>query len=140
MNLDAALKQEIRRITRRELKSALDEVRAVMRRKKAEVNDLKQALQSAETAGRRTTATSVAQSFPDDVQFRFLSTPSSASREEGSHTGRIVPATSDQCSDAIQVAKRGGASHATTARTGRLGALARQTGTPRTLGNCRDDE
>ena len=71
MNLGNVLKQEIRRIARRELKPVLVELRGALRRQRAEIAALKQQVAQNRKTQRRAAVAAPPKELPEDARFRF---------------------------------------------------------------------
>lgn len=71
MNLGNVIKQEIRRIARRELKPVVVELRGALKRQRAEIAALKQQIAQNKRAQRRAITAAPPQDLPEDARFRF---------------------------------------------------------------------
>jgi DNA-binding transcriptional regulator YiaG len=82
MNLGNVIKQEIRRIARRELKPVVLELRGALKRQRAEIAALKQQIAQNKRTQRRATMAAPPQDLPEDARFRFSAARLGALREK----------------------------------------------------------
>lgn len=71
MSIDAVLKHEIRRITKREMKPVVESLQAMLRAQKSEITGLKQALRQQKSASRVASAARAPVVVEEGAQFRF---------------------------------------------------------------------